>query len=101
MREVIEVMEPRLKLKLKCEGCGRKAEYFVESREEVDNSESIDGWELVDDTEICPACAFPPLGGVVTCKLCGFACARATAHMHQGDYVGDECCWDERLRATE
>ena len=100
MREVIEVMELRLKLKLKCEGCGRKAEYFVESREEVDNSESIDGWELVDDTEICPACAFPPLGGKITCKFCGKKAPAKTAHIHQGLFVG-ECCWDERLRSTE
>lgn len=36
----------------------------------------------------------------VNCKLCGADSPVATAHLHQGEWVGD-CCWDERLRATE
>lgn len=35
------------------------------------------------------------------CKLCGNKIKGATAHPHEGGYVGDECCWDEKLRATE
>jgi hypothetical protein len=34
------------------------------------------------------------------CSLCKNPCAASTAHRHQDTYIG-ECCWDERLRATE
>ena len=37
----------------------------------------------------------------VECKFCERGVNAQTAHMHQGEYVGDECCWDERLRSTE
>ena len=37
----------------------------------------------------------------VTCTICGKDCAAATAHLHQGQWIGDECCWDDRLRASE
>lgn len=36
----------------------------------------------------------------VRCKFCDNVIPAATTHRHQGEYVG-ECCWDERLRATE
>lgn len=35
------------------------------------------------------------------CSICGNLCAGITAHLHQGRYIGDECCWDERLKASE
>jgi len=34
------------------------------------------------------------------CCGCGKDVPVEEAHLHQGDYFGD-CCWDERLRATE
>ena len=37
----------------------------------------------------------------VTCKFCEKQVLAATAHGHDGGFVGDGCCWDERLRATE
>ena len=37
----------------------------------------------------------------VTCKLCHEEAVAKWAHAHDGSYVGDECCWDERLRSTE
>jgi hypothetical protein len=37
----------------------------------------------------------------VQCKLCHELTPERTAHLHQGKWVGDECCWDERLRSTE
>jgi len=36
----------------------------------------------------------------VECSICNELCEAKTAHLHQDEYVG-ECCWDERLRATE
>ena len=37
----------------------------------------------------------------VACSLCGNPCDAGKAHLHQGKWIGDECCWDERLRASE
>lgn len=37
----------------------------------------------------------------VECHICGQDCRADTAHFHQGGWVGDVCCWDERLRSTE
>ncbi len=37
----------------------------------------------------------------VQCRLCRKPCRAATAHIHGSDWVGDECCWDERLRTAE
>lgn len=42
-----------------------------------------------------------PQSAFVTCKFCGKPAEASTAHLHDGQYVGDECCWDERLRTTE
>ena len=40
-------------------------------------------------------------GKMVACSLCGKSCAAMKAHLHQGKLIGDECCWDERLKASE
>lgn len=37
----------------------------------------------------------------VDCSFCDRPVPAATAHLHQGEWVGDECCFDERLRASE
>lgn len=37
----------------------------------------------------------------VKCCLCKEDVPAKTAHLHQGEYIGDECCWDERLRMSE
>jgi hypothetical protein len=37
----------------------------------------------------------------VSCKFCKKLVGVRSAHVHQGEYVGDDCCWDERLRSTE
>ena len=36
----------------------------------------------------------------VDCKFCGLPVPAKTAHISDGEYVGDDCCWDERLRTT-
>jgi len=38
---------------------------------------------------------------LVDCKFCGNEVDADTAHVHGKGWVGDDCCWDERLRATE
>ena len=38
---------------------------------------------------------------LAACSVCGRSCLASSAHLHQGMLVGDACCWDERLRATE
>lgn len=37
----------------------------------------------------------------VACSLCHEPCDASTAHLHQGRWIGDQCCWDERLKASE
>jgi hypothetical protein len=37
----------------------------------------------------------------VPCRFCDDAVPLVTAHLLQGSWVGDACCWDERLRASE
>ena len=38
---------------------------------------------------------------MLTCSLCHKECIARLAHLHQDEWIGDECCWDERLRMTE
>lgn len=37
----------------------------------------------------------------VVCSICHKDCNSQNSHLHQGERIGDECCWDERLRASE
>jgi formylmethanofuran dehydrogenase subunit E len=37
----------------------------------------------------------------VKCSMCGKLVPIYTAHLHDGKLIGDECCWDERLKITE
>jgi len=37
----------------------------------------------------------------VVCKFCHEHVPADTAHAHQGAWVGDKCCWEERLRSSE
>lgn len=38
---------------------------------------------------------------VVVCRFCHKKVPAATAHLVQKGWVGDECCWDERLKSSE
>ena len=38
---------------------------------------------------------------VIECAMCHQLCAAEKAHLHQGRYVCDERCWDDRLKASE
>lgn len=38
---------------------------------------------------------------MVLCTLCHLPTPEKTAHIHQGLWIGDTCCWDEALRSTE
>lgn len=51
------------------------------------------------DRYICPECL--EKYDKVVCSLCGNMCGAKTAHLHSEEWIGDECCWDERLRASE
>lgn len=40
--------------------------------------------------------------GILTrCSMCGEFGGAENAHLHQKEFIGDKCCWDERLRSTE
>jgi hypothetical protein len=36
----------------------------------------------------------------IACSICGKDTDADTAHLHQGEYIGEEC-WDDRLHASE
>jgi hypothetical protein len=36
-----------------------------------------------------------------TCSICKEQCLSRFAHLHQGEWIGDGCCWDERLHSSE
>lgn len=57
--------------------------------------------ELVSFVYDHPESEIEPEPETVTCKLCGEEAPVKTAHRHSGGWIGDECCWDERLRRTE
>jgi hypothetical protein len=38
---------------------------------------------------------------LVLCRFCGRQVPASTAHLYQGGWVGDDCCWDERLRSSQ
>jgi hypothetical protein len=35
------------------------------------------------------------------CSICGETRRSDTMHLHQGDWIGHDCCWDDRLHASE
>jgi len=35
------------------------------------------------------------------CSVCDARVPASTAHLHQGNWIGDACCWDDRLKASE
>jgi len=65
----------------------------------IDNQQSDDAWE--DFLERAADEEDPEDEDYVTCKFCRKRVPAATAHLHWGEWVGDECCWDERLKSTE
>jgi hypothetical protein len=38
---------------------------------------------------------------LVECKFCHQPTPAHTAHRHEYGWVGDDCCWDERLRSSQ
>lgn len=70
-----------------CPNCSRH--YFVAS--------ALAAWDAAWDAA---QLALAEENNGIACSLCGQDCAAGEAHLHQGKYIG-ECCWDERLRATE
>jgi hypothetical protein len=43
----------------------------------------------------------PGAEDLVLCRFCQRRCSARTAHPYQGGWIGDECCWDERLRSSQ
>jgi hypothetical protein len=42
-----------------------------------------------------------PAGDLLLCRFCQRQVPAKTAHLYQGGWVGDQCCWDERLRSSQ
>jgi hypothetical protein len=69
---------------------------YEDSETQEGDDEWIETLEVEEDENAAPEAA-----GVVLCSLCGKSVPAKTAHLHQNEWVGDECCWDERLRAGD
>jgi len=39
--------------------------------------------------------------GTIICSTCHRPTAANAAHLHQGEWIGDNCCWDDRLKSSE
>jgi len=81
-------------------------EMFVERDEDakderyiLDNDKELEGADFIQEVRLhLEAAGIEP--ATVECSLCGDDVTAAEAHLHQGKYIGD-CCWDERLKASE
>lgn len=96
-----------------CEDCGGCTRFSVQHIS-LDEQPSREGGVSGDECERCGRrLTEDDVGGgrclecgmtimpLVHCKFCGREVPQATAHRHRDAWVGDECCWDERLRVTE
>jgi hypothetical protein len=72
------------------------------SYEDSKTQEGDEEWIETTEVEELPASSENPekknFPDLVNCKFCGGEVPLATAHRHGKGWVGDECCWDERLR---
>lgn len=69
---------------------GIECAFIVHYSTNLDERFTKDGEPIEDDDE-----------QTVMCKFCHQQVPMYSAHLHDGGYVGDECCWDERLRSSE
>jgi len=77
----------------------QKAKFAQELVDATDKIVEIN--HMLNEIEREKSGIYMKMGHTVICKLCKKTVPAATAHLHQGEYIGDECCWDERLRSTE
>lgn len=81
-------------------------EMFVERDEEAEgvryvlnDDKELGGADFIQEVRLhLEAAGIEP--ATVECSLCGSEVTAQQAHLHQGKYIGD-CCWDERLKASE
>jgi len=86
----------------KCPTCGA----VVEDLKEWWNAgewmgDDFTPFDHIDEKYCSEYCAEKASIFSVECSLCGGLCDAKTAHLHQDGYIGDECCWDERLKSSE
>jgi hypothetical protein len=62
-------------------------------------SEGVENLEEIDDAVNTLYAAFKV--DTVVCSVCFRDVPERTAHYHQHKWIGDLCCWDERLRSSE
>ena len=67
-----------------------------------------DGWQAFQPLLDCPVLWRDPATGkwaptkvTVVCSICHKEIDAMTAHSHQNEWIGNDCCWDERLKASE
>lgn len=86
-----------------------KAEHVSEAMRGVTKFLTLDGVGMLNIDfvgilnvifEGCTGVGSEP-ANAVKCSLCNRDTSAKTAHVHQGEWIGDDCCWDERLRSSE
>jgi hypothetical protein len=77
-------------------------EFFMESEDgkpTLNSDKELDGADFIDEVRThLDAFGFVP--STVTCSVCGNQACAGGAHLHQDKWIG-ECCWDEKLKASE
>ena len=76
-------------------------EYFKEAEEGDAEDNLVNAEDVLTNILNDFNAALLQYGRAVTCSMCNRVICAETAHLHAGDWVGDECCWDERLKMTE
>lgn len=74
----------------------------LQSLEDSFFDEEYDPWLLCPECERRFTMAMGPVPeSQVVCSICHEKTNAKTAHMHQGEWIGDDCCWIEALRSSE
>lgn len=80
-----------------------EADTEEQARERFEKRETHEDADCVDEMETDYAITevFADPEDWPRCSECGDGCNPQTAHNWQGKVIGDECCWDDRLKASE
>lgn len=80
--------------------------YSIESLVQNETERIVSRLEQMEYKELITAIEdngldFNEILNLTECSICHSAIRIKDAHLHQGKLIGDECCWDDRLKASE
>lgn len=79
----------------------RISEAASETKDYGSEEGNLEGMGFLAGLEIAAILREDNAVSLVQCSVCGKQTSAESAHIHQDSYIGDNCCWDERLRASE